>query len=56
MGKKPDIKIVSQDGFLEMMDGKYFQNNLRIELKDYNWLEKKYLDLKRNFINIENLI
>lgn len=54
--KIPDIKIVSQDEFLEMIDKKYFQNNLRIELKDYNWLEKKYLDLKRNFINIENLI
>ena len=47
--KIPDIKIVSQDEFLEMIDKKYFQNNLRIESKDYNWLEKKIFRLKEKF-------
>lgn len=45
----PDIKIVNQEDFLEMINKKYFQSSIRIEPKDYNWVEKKIFRFKEKF-------
>ncbi|MEA3353772.1 MAG: methyltransferase domain-containing protein [Campylobacterota bacterium] len=44
--KIPEIKIVNQEEFLEMINKKYFDNVERIEAYDYNWFQKKLFRLK----------